>query len=42
LPPTAPVAAPDDTLEQPVRWDAREILQRALVVAVAEFLGRGR
>jgi putative transposase len=42
LPPTAPVPAPDDTLEQLVRQGAREMLQRALEAEVAEFLGRDR
>jgi hypothetical protein len=42
LPPTAPVPAPDDTLEQMVRQGARQMLQRALEAEVAEFLGRDR
>jgi putative transposase len=42
LPPTAPVPAPDDTLERLVRQGAREMLQRALEAEVAEFLGRDR
>jgi len=42
LPPTAPVPAPDDVLEQLVRQGAREMLQRALEAEVAEFVGRDR
>ncbi len=42
LPPTAPVPAPDDTLELLVRQGARQMLQRALEAEVAEFLGRDR
>jgi len=42
LPPTAPVPAPDDLLEQLVRRGARQMLQRALEAEVTEFLGRDR
>lgn len=42
LPPTAPVPAPDDMLEQLVRQGARKMLQQMLEAEVAEFLGRDR
>ena len=42
LPPTAPVPAPDDTLEQLVRAGAQRILQEALSAELDEFLGRLR
>jgi putative transposase len=42
LPPTAPVPAPDDVLEQLVRAGARKMLQDALEVEVDDFLGRRR
>ena len=42
LPPTAPVPAPDDVLEQVVREGARKMLQDALEREVDDFLGRGR
>jgi transposase-like protein len=40
LPPTAPVPAPDDVLEQLVREGARKMLQSALEREVDDFLGR--
>ena len=42
LPPTAPVPAPDDVLEQLVREGARKMLQDALEAEVDDFLGRRR
>jgi transposase-like protein len=42
LAPTAPVPAPDDTLEQLVRQGAQRLLQQALAAEVDEFLGRLR
>ena len=42
LPPTAPVPAPDDVLEQLVRQGARKMLQDALEAEVDDFLGRRR
>lgn len=42
LPPTAPVAAPDDVLERLVREGARKMLQDALEAEVDGFLGRAR
>lgn len=42
LPPTAPVPAPDDVLEQLVKAGARKMLQNALEAEVDEFLGRQR
>ncbi len=42
LPPTAPVPAPDDLLEQRVKAGARKMLQDALEAEVDEFLGRRR
>lgn len=42
LPPTAPVPAPDDLLEQLVRQGARKMLQDALEAEVDDFLGRRR
>jgi putative transposase len=42
LPPTAPVPAPGDRLEETVREGARRMLQAMLEAEVAEFLGRGR
>jgi putative transposase len=42
MPPTAPVPAPDDMLEQLVREGARKMLQDALEREVDEFLGRSR
>ena len=42
LAPTAPVPAPDDTLEQLVRQGAQRLLQEALAAEVDEFLGRLR
>lgn len=42
LPPTAPVPAPDDVLEQLVKAGARKMLQDALEAEVDEFLGRRR
>ena len=42
LPPTAPVPAPDDVLEQVVREGAQRMLQAALLEEVASFLGRPR
>ena len=42
LPPTAPVPAPDDMLEQLVRQGARKMLQDALEAEVDDFLGRRR
>jgi putative transposase len=42
LPPTAPVPAPDDVLEQLVREGARKMLQDALEQEVEDFLGRSR
>jgi len=40
LPPTAPVPAPDDVLEQVVREGAQRMLQAALLEEVESFLGR--
>ena len=42
LPPTAPVPAPDDLLEQTVREGAQRMLQAALREEVDHFLGRVR
>ena len=52
LPPTAPVPAPDDVLEQLVRAGARKMLQDALEAevefeamwneAIKEWFGKGR
>jgi transposase-like protein len=42
LPPTAPVPAPDDALEELVRRGAQRLLQEALGLEVDEFLGRLR
>ncbi|MHB1501783.1 MAG: IS256 family transposase [Candidatus Dormibacteria bacterium] len=42
LPPTAPVPAPDDVLEQMVREGAQRMLQTALVEEVESFLGRAK
>lgn len=42
LPPSAPVPAPNDTLEAVVRDGAQRMLQRALEVEVEEFLERDR
>ena len=42
LPPTAPVPAPDDVIEQLVRQGAQRMLQAALAAEVDEFLGRDR
>ena len=42
LPPTAPVPAPNDTLEAVVREGAQLMLQRALEAEVEEFLDRDR
>jgi hypothetical protein len=41
LPPTAPVPAPDDVIEQLVRQGAQRLLQAALAAEVDELLGRG-
>jgi transposase-like protein len=42
LPPTAPVPAPDDAIEQLVRQGAQRLLQQALSAEIDEFLGRLR
>jgi putative transposase len=42
LPPTAPVPAPDDLIEQLVRDGAQRMLHAALSAEVDEFLGRAR
>jgi transposase-like protein len=42
LPPTAPVLAPNDTLEKVVREGAQRMLQRALDAEVQELLDRDR
>ena len=42
LPPTAPVAAPQDLLEAVVRSGAQQLLQAALEAEVEELLGRAR
>ena len=42
LPPTAPVPAPDDVIEQLVRQGAQRLLQHALSAEIDEFLGRLR
>lgn len=42
LPPTAPVPAPNDVLEETVRMGAQQMLHRALEAEVEEFLGRKR
>ena len=42
LPPTAPVPAPDDRLEETAREGARRLLQVMLEAEVEAFLGRGR
>ena len=42
LPPTAPVAAPQDLLEAVVRSGAQQLLQAALEAEVEKFLGRAR
>jgi putative transposase len=42
LPPTAPVPAPDDVIEQLVREGAQRIMQVALSAEIDEFLGRLR
>ncbi len=42
LPPTAPVPAPDDLLEQTVREGAQHMLEAALRAEVDNFLGRVR
>ena len=42
LPPTAPVPAPDDLIEQLVREGAQRMLHAALSAEVDEFLGRSR
>ena len=41
-PPTAPVPAPDDAIEQLVRQGAQRLLQQALSTEIDEFLGRLR
>jgi putative transposase len=42
MPPTAPVSAPDDAIEQLVRQGAQRLLQQALSTEIDEFLGRLR
>ncbi|MGO8686160.1 MAG: transposase, partial [Candidatus Dormibacteria bacterium] len=42
LPPSAPVPAPDDLIEQLVREGAQRMLHAALSAEVDEFLGRAR
>ena len=42
LPPTAPVPAPEDVIEQLVRQGAQRLLEAALTAEVDEFLGRAR
>ena len=42
LPPTAPVPAPDDVLEETAREGARRLLQAMLEAEVDEYLGRPR
>ena len=42
LPPTAPVPAPGDRLEETARKGARRLLQLMLEAEVDAFLGRGR
>ena len=42
LPPTAPVAAPQDLLEAVVRSGVQQLLQAALEAEVEELLGRAR
>ena len=42
MPPTAPVPAPDDAIEQLVRQGAQRLLQQALSAEIDEFLGRLR